>query len=294
MIVVAGGTGRLGSLLVRRLSEDGHAVRVLTRDPAPADLRGDKVEVVTGNVRDPAAAAAAVEGARIVISAVHGLVGTGKDNPKTVDIEGNRNLIDAAVSAGVERFVLMSIHGAGPDYPLELARAKYAAEVALRASGLAFTIIRPTAFAELWIEMIGAPLIAGKPARIFGRGLNPINFVSVHDVATCVVNVVNDPKVSKGSVDIGGAENISLVGLANVLADAWGKPARVKHVPLLAMRVAATLLRTVKPDIARLIRSSIVMDTTDMSFKASEPEGSLTGATTVGQCADRFRQESLR
>ena len=291
MIVIAGGTGRLGSLLVRQLVDSGHAVRILTRNRDRADQFGDQVEVITGNVRDPDAVAAALVGAHTVISAIHGLVGTGKDNPASIDIDGNQNLIDAAVRAGVGRFVLMSIHGARPDHPMELARAKFAAETALHSSGLNFAIIRPTAFTELWIEQVGSSLLNGGPARIFGRGLNPVNFVSVHDVATYLVNGVNDPRASNATVDIGGAENISLVGLADVLADAWGKPAGAKHVPIGVMRVAATLLQPVKPDIARLIRTSIVMDSIDMSFHASESQGSFVGATTVRQCADRVWQE---
>ena len=73
MIVVAGGTGTLGTRLVPRLARAGHVVRVLTRDPARArHLAGLRVEVVRGDVRDPAQVAQAVRGAGMVISAVHG------------------------------------------------------------------------------------------------------------------------------------------------------------------------------------------------------------------------------
>ena len=74
MIVVAGGTGTLGTRLVPRLAGAGVAVRVLTRDPARAQhLTGHGVEVVRGDVRDPASVTAALRGAGMVISAVHGL-----------------------------------------------------------------------------------------------------------------------------------------------------------------------------------------------------------------------------
>jgi uncharacterized protein YbjT (DUF2867 family) len=53
-----------------------------------------------------------------------------------VDLQGNSALIQAARHAGVERFILVSVHGATPDHPIELFRMKYAAEQALQASGL--------------------------------------------------------------------------------------------------------------------------------------------------------------
>ena len=86
MIVVAGGTGTLGTRLVARLAEQGLAVRVLTRDPARAQhLAGRGVEVVRGDVRDPGSLTRALRGASTVISAVHGFAGHGGVSPASVD-----------------------------------------------------------------------------------------------------------------------------------------------------------------------------------------------------------------
>ncbi len=90
MILVAGGTGTLGSRLVRRLLDRGLSVRVLTRDARRVadDLR-DGLDVVEGDVRDRAAVARAMPGVETVVSAVHGLVGTGGASPASVDRDGN-------------------------------------------------------------------------------------------------------------------------------------------------------------------------------------------------------------
>jgi NADH dehydrogenase len=86
VIVVAGGTGTLGTRLLPRLVGQGHAVRVLTRDPARAQhLAGQGVEIVRGDVRDPGSVARALDGASTVISAVHGFAGPGRVSPATVD-----------------------------------------------------------------------------------------------------------------------------------------------------------------------------------------------------------------
>jgi NADH dehydrogenase len=123
VIVVAGGTGTLGSRLVPHLAGAGLAVRVLTRDPARAQhLAGPGVEVVRGDVRDAASVGTALRGAGTVISAMHGFAGSGGVSPASVDRAGNANLIGAATRAGAA-FVLISVVGASPSHPIGLFRA---------------------------------------------------------------------------------------------------------------------------------------------------------------------------
>ena len=154
MIVVAGGTGTLGTRLVPRLAGQGRAVRVLTRDPARAQhLAGPGVEVVRGDVRDPGSVAGALAGADTVISAVHGFAGPGGISPASVDRAGNTHMIDAAARTGAA-FILVSVVGASPGHPIGLFRAKHAAEETLRASGIPWTIVRATAFMETWGTII--------------------------------------------------------------------------------------------------------------------------------------------
>jgi NADH dehydrogenase len=186
-------------------------LRVLTRDLARArHLEGAHVEPVVGSVRDPRAVERAVSGVRTVVSAIHGLVGSGADSPRTVDEEGNANLIRASQQHGVEHFVLISIHGARPGHPLELARRTYAAEEQLRASSLAWTIIRPTAYMETWAGVLGEPLLRTGSTRIFGGGSNPVNFVSAHDVARLVELSVVERSLRGALVEIGGPEDLTL------------------------------------------------------------------------------------
>src|SRR6266403_2044701 len=111
MIVIAGGTGRLGRILVECFRPTGEVVRVLSRVSERAErVVGDNVEVVAADVRDRAAVGRALAGARIVISAMSGF-GMEGVNPREVDFEGNANLIASAEKHGVERFVLVSVLG---------------------------------------------------------------------------------------------------------------------------------------------------------------------------------------
>ena len=76
MILVAGGTGRLGTAVVGRLLNRDIDVRVLTRDPGrAAHLEAERVEVVVGDVRDRASLGRATAGVEVVVSAVQGFAG---------------------------------------------------------------------------------------------------------------------------------------------------------------------------------------------------------------------------
>ncbi len=266
-ILVAGGTGRLGTQIVGLLTARGFQVRVMTRDPArAAHLQGLSVEVVQGDVRDQHAVQQAMAGVRTVISAVHGFVGTNGSTPRTVDHQGNSNLIQAAQVNGVERFILISIQGAASDHPLELFRMKYLAEQELQASRLSWTIIRPTAYMETWAAIIGEPLLKTGKTKIFGRGDNPINFVSVYDIARFVELAVTDPAMQGAIVEVGGPENASMRQVVQTFETLSGKRGTVSAIPLPVMRLMSVLMRLVKPGIASQIQAGVVMDTRKMSF----------------------------
>jgi uncharacterized protein YbjT (DUF2867 family) len=271
MILLAGGTGLLGTQVVHLLTARGHHLRVLTRDPKTAGhLSSEYVETVTGGVQNRAAIERALARARVVISAIQGFSGTGDSSPRTVDLQGNSTLIQAAWKAGVEHFILVSVHGAAPDHPMELFRMKYLAEQELKASGLSWTIIRPTAYMETWAKLIGEPLLKTGTTRIFGRGENPINFVSAYDVAQFVACAVQEPDMRGEHVEIGGPENLTMRQLAQTIMHVTKVPGTVNAVPLPMMRLMAVLMRPVNATLARQIQAGIAMDTEDMSFDPAD------------------------
>ena len=266
VIVVAGGTGTLGTRLVPRLAGQGLAIRVLTRDPARArHLAGPGVEVVRGDVRDPVQVARAVRGACTVVSAVHGFTGPGGVCPASVDRAGNASLIGAAARAGAT-FVLVSVVGAAPSHPIGLFRAKHAAEETLRASGIPWAIVRATAFMETWATIMGRPLLASGKILVFGRGDNPVNFVSAADVAALIELTVTDPGLRGQVVELGGPDNFTFNQLAAILQQSTGRSGTVRHIPRPALQVMAFLTGATKPALARQARAALAMDTLDMTF----------------------------
>jgi NADH dehydrogenase len=281
MITVIGGTGRLGSIVTAELVRQGHDVRVVARH-RPAVLDG--VEFIAADVRDPTTIAAAVEGSSVVVSAINGLDPAAGQSPADVDRDGNLRLIAAARDAGA-RLVLMSIIGAREDSPIEIARMKAAAEHAARETdGLEWTIIRAAAFAELWRDVLRQT--AGRSGRptVFGRGENPINVVSVEDVAVAVAHAALDPTLVGAIIDVGGPRNVTMNELAT-----WATGSKApRHIPRGMLRVGAAVSAPVRPAIARLMRQALAMDTTDLTF---DPTGTcaqypwLPCSDVVGQAA---------
>lgn len=277
MIAVAGGTGTLGTRLVPLLTGQGHAVRVLTRDPARArHLTTLDVDVVHGDVRDPASVARALHGADTVISAVHGFAGPGGVSPATVDRAGNANLVGATVRTGAA-LVLVSVVGASPDHPIGLFRAKHAAEATLRASGIPWTIVRATAFMETWGTIMGGSLQTSGTTMVFGRGDNPINFVSATDVAALVGLAATDPGLRGQIVEIGGPDNLTFNQVAAIVRDTAGHRGTVRHIPRPALRAMAYLTTAIKPALARQARAALAMDTLDMTFDAAVARRAFPG-----------------
>jgi uncharacterized protein YbjT (DUF2867 family) len=286
LILIAGATGHLGTPLVELLALNGQRVRVLTRDRSRARrLLAKDTELVTADVCEPASLTSALAGVETVVSAVTGF-GPGGGGPRKVDLQGNENLIAAAEAAEAKHFILVSMHGARPDHPLELYRAKFFAEERLRKSQLAWTIIRPTVFMELWAAIVGDSLIKSGKATVFGRGENPINLVSVRDVARFVQLAIVDPRLRGVALDVGGPENLTLNDVVGTLAATSGRTATARHISLTAMRLGSLIMRPFKPDLAGLIRAAILMDTGDMSVDPGEltaryPEIQLTHLADV-------------
>lgn len=271
MILIVGASGRLGRVLANNLLAQGKPVRALARTSAKVeDLKRQGAEVVVGDLRDPASLARACQGVQQVVTAAHGLVGTGNNNPHTVDDVGHRSLIDAARAAGVQHFVYLSIQGSGPTSPVELLRIKYHVEEYLRASGLSFTILRACAFMDLWAEIIGQPILERGRTTIFGHGNNPINFVAVEDVARYALLALDDPRARNRTVEVGGPENLTFKEVADLFERASGRPAQKNHVPRPLMRVMAPLMRPINPALSRQISMGVYMDTADLRFDMTE------------------------
>jgi uncharacterized protein YbjT (DUF2867 family) len=148
-VVVAGGHGKVGQQLLRRLAGRGDRARGLIRNPDhAADLEELGAEPVLCDLEEQDDVTPCVEGADAVVFAAGAGPGSGPERKKTMDLGGAVKLIDAAHRAGIRRYLMVSSIGADdPSQAGEQMRpyleAKAEADRRLQESGLEYTIVRP-------------------------------------------------------------------------------------------------------------------------------------------------------
>ena len=155
-IVIAGGHGQIALLTARRLSDAGHTVRSLIRNPAhdPEVVAAGAHPVVADLEQlEPPSLTALIGGADAVVFAAGAGPGSGPGRKWTVDYGAAVKLIEAAKGAGIDRYVMISGRGADPDAPDDggfntYLKAKGRADADLAASGLGYTIIRPVGLTD--------------------------------------------------------------------------------------------------------------------------------------------------
>jgi NADH dehydrogenase len=195
------------------------------------------------------------------------MLGRGADSSEAIDDAGQRALIDAAKNAGVEHFIFTSVRGASPDYPVDFWRTKYRVERYLASSGLAWTIVRPTAFIEMHAyELIGKAVLNGRRVVMFGPGTNPRNFVAARDVAALIALAIEDESLRGEIIEIGGPENLTANQVAETFEKLGGRKAKVSHLPLGLVRLLSRAFRPLHPGVSRIMSAGVVSETTDQAF----------------------------
>ena len=167
--------------------------------------------------------------------------------------------------------------GAAPDHLIGLFRAKYAAEDMLRASGIGWTIVRATAFMQTWATIMSRMLEASGKILVFGRGDNPINFVSATDVAALVEHAVTDPGLRGQVLELGGPDNLTFNQIATIVQESTGRHGTVRHIPRPALQMMAWTTAAIKPALARQARAALAMDTLDMTFDSTSTRRAFPG-----------------
>lgn len=224
-VALAGASGTIGAAVLRQLKAEGHIVRALGR----------------AVLADRAALAVALAGAEVVISCIASRSGVPKD-AEAVDYRANLDLLEAAQQAGAGQFILLSAICVQRPL-LAFQHAKLAFEAALMASGIAYTIIRPTAFFKSLSGQVGR-VKAGKPFLIFGDGnLTRCKPISDRDLARFITAGIDNADMKGKILPIGGpSPAISLRAAGEMLFEVAGKPARFKSVsPSLFTAVAKVL-----------------------------------------------------
>jgi uncharacterized protein YbjT (DUF2867 family) len=233
--LVVGATGMLGGEIVRRLVRSGKPVKALVRPTARPeaveDLKALGMQVVEGDLRDPASLTRACQGVATVISTATAISGhQPEDSISDIDLRGQRNLVDAAGGSGVRHLVYTSFSG-NLRTPEPLGDSKRAVERYLMDSNVVYTILRPTYFMEGWLSPFLGFDYPNAQARIYGSGRNPISWISLRDVAEFAARCVDNLDARGRVLELGGPEPLSPLAVVRIFEESGGRPFTVEHVP---------------------------------------------------------------
>jgi uncharacterized protein YbjT (DUF2867 family) len=221
VILVTGATGTNGRELLDALRKRGAPdikVRGLTRDPKKAEsLKKLGVEAAIGDLAQPASLPAALAGCDrvFILSAVSEQIA-----------EQEAALAQAAKKAGAKQLVKFSANGADPDSKHTISRLHGQGEKAVQATGLAWTVLRPTFFQQnlLW----GAPSIKKEGVFRNNLGRTKASHIDTRDIAAVAARVLTDPlEDHAGKVyELRGPQALSFDEIAAIFTRVLGKPVR--------------------------------------------------------------------
>lgn len=216
-VLVAGGTGQVGTPTVGALQAAGHDVRVLSRRSAPG--------LATGDLMTGAGIAQALEGVEVV---VHVASSNGKG-----DVPMSQTLFDASRVAGVAHIVLISIVGTDA-IPLGFYTYRAEVERRLEASGVPYTIQRATQFHSLVDMLFSAQRLM---PVLFAPAMS-VQPIEVGEVAQKLAELAGGP-ASGRVADIGGPQQLTSVELGRAWAHAKGSRRRVVRIRIPGKTFAA-------------------------------------------------------
>ena len=234
MILVVGATGQVGGMITRRLLDAGQETRILVRaDSDHGRFVVAGAQPVVGDLKEPGTLSVACTDVDVVITTANSAARGGEDTVETVDLAGNRNLIDAAQTAGVTRFVFVSLLGATEDSPVPFMRAKAATEGHLRRSDLEWTVLQPNAFMDFWVSwVVGRPALEAGPVYLVEGGRRRHSLVAAEDVAAYAVAALTVDAARNAVVPIGGPHAVSWRDVVEEFQQQMGGPLEVRDLRL--------------------------------------------------------------
>lgn len=247
-VLVTGGTGFVGSHLVRRLVDLGYEVRVLTRrSKKPRTLPLVRCTIVEGDPLDPEVCRRATLGTDAVIHLIGILRESRSTSYREAHVQTTRVLLAAAKGNGVRRWLHMSALGSRPYAPSRYHQTKWTAEELVRSSELHWTIFRPSViygsgdhFLTVFRELLSRPLF-----RYFGilplpgGGASPLQPVAVEDVVTAFTRALLLPKTIGREYVLSGPDRVSLAEICSLLLESEHRPILRSPSPA---RIAARVL----------------------------------------------------
>lgn len=229
MILVVGGTGTIGSEVVRLLQAAHVPFKALVRDGAKARELGSRgVDTVPGDLRDPKSLPIALQGIEKVFVVT----------PLVADqVQMRAALIAAAKSAGVRHFVMSTGIGAAPDSPVQIGRWHGQNQQQVQASGMAWTFVQPGFFMQNLLMSAESIRAQGEFYMPLGEG--KVGWVDARDIAAVAVRALTTAGHDNRAYPVTGPQALSGAEVAAALSAVAGRP--VRYVPVTLEQAAGAM-----------------------------------------------------
>ncbi len=287
LVTVFGGSGFVGSQVVRQLAKAGHRVRVAVRQPNLAykmRMLGDvgQIEVVQANVRNVASVTRALEGAEACVNLVGLLYESGRQKFQAVHVMGAKTIAECAKAGGVSRFVQISAIGADAGSEAKYARTKAEGEEAVRAVFPGAVIIRPSVVfgpEDNFFNKFGQ-MAAMSPALPLVGGETRFQPVFVGDVAAVIAKAASSPAAEGVTYELGGPGVYTMREILQLILTETGRDRLLLPIPWFA----ASLLGQVGDLMAGLlpIAPPITSDQVEMLKSDNVADQGLPGLVEAG------------
>ncbi|AFZ13571.1 3-beta hydroxysteroid dehydrogenase/isomerase [Crinalium epipsammum PCC 9333] len=241
-LLIVGATGTLGRQIARKALDEGYQVRCLVRSPRKAAfLKEWGAELVQGNICKPETLPPALEGVTAIIDAATARA-TDSLSIKQVDWDGKVALIQAAVAAGVKRYIFFSILDAEKYTHVPLMEIKRCTELFLAESGLNYTILRPCGFLQGLIGQYAIPILDNQAVWVTGD-TSPMAYMDTQDVAKFAVRALSVPETEKQTFPVVGTRAWGAYEIIRLCERQSGREAKVTRLPLGVLRTVRGITR---------------------------------------------------
>jgi uncharacterized protein YbjT (DUF2867 family) len=216
MILITGATGNVGKELTRQLLEAGEQVRIFTRDPRKVPALKGQVEIIAGDLDQPQTIQAALKGVEQIF-----LV--------TASTAQDANVLQAAKAGDTRLVVKLSTFEAVDPGMIKHVRWHHEREQLIRASGLAWTFLRPTMFMSTALDW--APSIRREGVLRFPGGEGKVPAVDPADVAAVAAVALTNSGHEGQAYALTGPEALNFGQMAEILSNVLGKSIRYVDIP---------------------------------------------------------------
>lgn len=225
-ILLAGGTGYLGGYILKQLVEQKYDTRVIVRRHKSVNISAPNLEVINAEATRPETLKGVFDKVDVVISTLG--ITRQKDGLTYMDVDyqGNLNLLKEAETAGVKKFIYVSVLNGEKLRNLKICEAKEKFADCLKASPIAYCVIRPNGFFSDMGDFL--KMAKGGKVYLFGDGRLKLNPIHGADLAEVCINAIAS---TEKEINVGGPDMLSQNDIGKMALEAYGKPPKIVHLP---------------------------------------------------------------